>query len=709
MKTKGTNNKTWNFPKYTFYVFLFLIVCLFIKFIYLSLSLTIYGKNMEVFAANRNTVNNVLYAKRGNIFDKNGNTLALNVSSYTVVAYLSATRTGSSSIPKHVVDKEMTAKKLAPILNMSEEYILSLLNRKAYQVELGPGGRGISELTKESIEELGLPGIGFFEEQKRYYPNGNFASYILGYAKRQDDGSIVGELGIESKYNDILQGTNGYTKYQRDVYGYKIPDTPESKEEPVNGNDIYLTIDATIQRFLEASVSQASKEATPEWLTFTIMDAKTGKILGSSNYPSFDPNILNITNYENPLVTFTYEPGSTMKIYTYMCSMESGKYNGDDKYLSGTYKIYGTTIKDWDARGWGMITYDKGFEYSSNVAVANLIKNTLSKEELKECFKKYGFGSKTDIELSREQAGALNFNYPIEVANAGFGQGILTTPIQHLQGLSIIANNGKYIKPKVIEKIIDKNTNKVVYEYKKEESEQLVSKDTVNKMRELMSNVVNGTDAGTTGGAYKIKGIDMIVKTGTAQYYDSKTGSYSGGNYNYIYSVAGMFPKDDPQIIFYAAMKKPTTNGSLSKMVRETVKNVAKYLNIEANDNSNDLKSYVLKSYINKKTVSVTKELEGLNIDVITIGIGERIISQSVKSGESIFEHEKILLKTNDKEIIMPDLEDWSYKDVNNFCEMANIECNIDGYGYVSSQSIPVGTNINENTKLNIILKSKIE
>ena len=709
MKTKGTNNKTWNFPKYAFYVFLFLIVCLFIKFIYLSLSPTIYGKNMEVFAANRNTVNNVLYAKRGNIFDKNGNTLALNVSSYTVVAYLSATRTGSSSIPKHVVDKEMTAKKLAPILNMSEEYILSLLNRKAYQVELGPGGRGISELTKESIEELGLPGIGFFEEQKRYYPNGNFASYILGYAKRQDDGSIVGELGIESKYNDILQGTNGYTKYQRDVYGYKIPDTPESKEEPVNGNDIYLTIDATIQRFLEASVSQASKEATPEWLTFTIMDAKTGKILGSSNYPSFDPNILNITNYENPLVTFTYEPGSTMKIYTYMCSMESGKYNGDDKYLSGTYKIYGTTIKDWDARGWGMITYDKGFEYSSNVAVANLIKNTLSKEELKECFKKYGFGSKTDIELSREQAGALNFNYPIEVANAGFGQGILTTPIQHLQGLSIIANNGKYIKPKVIEKIIDKNTNKVVYEYKKEESEQLVSKDTVNKMRELMSNVVNGTDAGTTGGAYKIKGIDMIVKTGTAQYYDSKTGSYSGGNYNYIYSVAGMFPKDDPQIIFYAAMKKPTTNGSLSKMVRETVKNVAKYLNIEANDNSNDLKSYVLKSYINKKTVSVTKELEGLNIDVITIGSGERIISQSVKSGESIFEHEKILLKTNDKEIIMPDLEDWSYKDVNKFCEMANIECNIDGYGYVSSQSIPVGTNINENTKLNIILKSKIE
>ena len=708
MKNGSTKNN-WNFPRYTFYVFLVLIIVLFIKFAYLSLSPSIYGKNMVTFAANRNTVNSTLYAKRGNIFDKNGNTLALNVSSYTGIAYLSSTRTGSSSTPKHVVDKELTAKKLAPILNMSEEYILSLLNRKAYQVELGPGGRNISELTKEAIEELGLPGIGFAEDQKRYYPNGNFASYILGYAKKQDNGSIVGELGIESKYNDILKGTNGYTKYQRDIYGYKIPDTPESTEEPIDGDDIYLTIDATIQRFLEASVSQASKEATPEWLTFTIMDAKTGKILGSSNYPSFDPNILNITNYENPLVSFTYEPGSTMKIYTYMCSMESGKYKGDDKYLSGTYTIYGTTIKDWNAKGWGMITYDKGFEYSSNIAVANLIKNTLSKEELKDCFKKYGFGSLTGIELSREQSGALNFNYPIEVANAGFGQGILTTPIQHLQGLSIIANNGKYIKPKIIEKIVSKSNNEVVYEYKKEESEQVVSQSTVDKMKELMSNVVNGVDAGTTGGAYKVKGIDVIAKTGTAQYYDPKLGYYSSGNYNYIYSVAGMFPKDDPEIIFYAAIKKPTTSGSLSKMVRETIKNIAKYLNIEENDTSNDLKSYILKSYINKDITTVKKELDSLNIDVVTLGNGNRIIAQSIKAGDSIIEGEKLILKTNDKDIIMPSLINWSYKDATSFCSMTSLECNFDGYGYVTNQSIPTDTKISNGSKLNITLKSKIE
>ncbi len=708
MKTRDMKTGNWNFPRYTFYVFLVFILLLFIKFTYLSLSPSIYGKNMEVFAANRNTVNTTLYAKRGNIFDKNGNTLALNVSSYTVVAYLSETRTGSSSRPRHVVDKELTAKKLSPILGMSEEYILSLLKRKAYQVELGPGGRGITELTKEAIEELELPGIGFIEEQKRYYPNGNFASYILGYAKRKDDGSIVGELGIEAKYNEILQGTNGYTMYQRDVYGYKIPDTPEETEDPIDGSDIYLTIDATIQRFLESAVSEITKEASPEWLTLTAMDAKTGKILGSSNYPSFDPNILNITNYENPLVSFVYEPGSTMKIYTYMCAIESGKYNGNTTYLSGTYNIYGTTIKDWNAKGWGTITFDKGFEYSSNIAVVNIMKDVLSKEELKNCLTKYGFGTKTGIELSREQSGSLNFNYPIEVINAGFGQGILTTPVQHLQGLSIIANNGKYIKPKVIEKIVDKGTNKIVYEYQKEESEQVVSETTVNKMKELMSNVVNGTDPGTTGRGYKVDGIDVIVKTGTAQYFDNETHQYSSGANNYVYSVAGMFPKDNPEIIFYAAMKKPTNSTVLSKVMRETIKNIAKYLNIEESDNSGDLKGYTVKSYLNQNIDDVTAKLEDLNIDVVVLGDGDRVISQSKEIGDFILEGEKIILKTNSTNISMPNIKGWSYKDINTLCKMINLECTFDGYGFASYQSIDYGTLLTTNSKLKVILKSKL-
>lgn len=708
MKTRNTKNSSWNFPRYTFYVFLVFIFVLFLKYVYLSLSPTIYGKNMTAFAENRNTVSSTLYAKRGNIFDKQGNTLALNVSSYTVVAYLSSTRTGSSSTLRHVVDKELTAKQLAPILGMSEEYILSLLNRKVYQVELGPGGRGITELTKEAIEELGLPGIGFIEEQKRYYPNGNFASYILGYAKRQDDGSILGELGIEAKYNGILQGTNGYTMYQRDIYGYKIPDTPETTVDSVDGNDIYVTIDSTIQRFLEEAVLETQDTYSPDWITFTVMDAKTGKILGSANSPSFDPNILNITNYENPLVSFEFEPGSTMKIYTYMCALETGNYNGNDTFLSGTYTIYGTTIKDWSAKGWGTITYDKGFEYSSNVAVTNLVNSILTKEQLKECFQKYGFGNTTGIELTREQDGSLNFNYPIEVASAGFGQGILTTPIQHLQALSIIANDGKMIKPKIIEKIVDANTGKLAYTYELEESEQLVSLDTVAKIKELMSNVVNGTDAGTTGRGYKLDNIDVIVKTGTAQYFISSSNQYSGGGTNYIYSVAGMFPKDDPQIILYAAMKKPNNSAALPRMTKSTIQNIVKYLNLAQPDNSGDLLSYIVKSYLNQNVEKVKKELEELGINVTVLGNGDKIIAQSKNVNDILLEGERLILKTNDSNIEMPNILNWARKDVLSLCKLTDIECSFDGIGYVTSQSIPKGTLLSLDTTLEATLDSKI-
>ena len=159
MKRERKQLQNWNFPKKVFGFFLFCFLIIYIQFAYLSLSPSIYGINMDEFASARNTYSTTLYAKRGTIYDSEGNTLALNVSSYTVIAYLSPSRTGSNSKPLHVVDVETTAKKLAPILNMSEEYIKKLLTKKAYQVELGPGGRGITEVVKEEIEAFEIPGM----------------------------------------------------------------------------------------------------------------------------------------------------------------------------------------------------------------------------------------------------------------------------------------------------------------------------------------------------------------------------------------------------------------------------------------------------------------------------------------------------------------------------------------------------------------------
>ena len=677
--------KKWKTPNKFFLLFSFVILILYIQYCYLSLSDKIYGKNMKEFASNRNTVNSKLVAKRGTIYDNLGNTLALNTSSYTMIAYLDSNRTKDLLNPKHVVDKEYTATKLSQVLDADYDYILKRLNAKAKQVEFGTIGRNITELKKLAIDELKLPGIEFTETTTRFYPNGNFASYVIGYAKANDEGVIEGKLGIESKYNDILKGTDGYYKYQQDKLGYKIPDTPEEKVEAINGTDIYLTIDSNIQRFVESAIKDINDKYDNEWLLIEVMDAKTGEILGTSSKPSFDPNSIPADmSYYNPLISYAFEPGSTMKIYTYMCAMEKGVYNGTDTYKSGSYTVGSNTINDWNGKGWGVIDYNTGFIRSSNVAIANLISNNLSKDELYACFTKYGFGSSTGIELSNELEGSLNFKYEIEVLASGYGQGILTTPIQHLQALSIIANDGIMVKPHIISKTVDANGIEIKTNINK--SEKLVSSETIKQIKDLMKEVVS-SDIGT-GHKYDIEGYDIIGKTGTAQIFEN--GSYLKDGY--IISAALMYPYDNPEIIIYAAIKKPPENNTkiLSDSINELMKNIAKYKNMfESDKHTSDLSIINVDSYINEKLDIV---LDKLNKDnVIILGNGDKVINQ-YPINTKILSNEKILLLTNDDNIKMPNTINWSRNMVNSFCNLINNDCIINGSGFVKTQSIEEGS-----------------
>lgn len=724
MKTRKIKNANWKFPKIVFLIFLVFIFVLFIQLSYLSLSPTIYGINMDEFALNRNTISGILPASRGNIYDSSGTILAQNVSSYTVIAYLDESRTGNSKTPLHVVDKETTAKKLAEVLGKDEDDLLYLLKtfseQGKYQVELA---HGITEMNKETIENLNLPGIDFVENYKRYYPNGDFASYVIGYAKTNEnvetdeDGytkityEIDGELGIEAKYNDLLKGKDGYLSYQSDRFGYKIPDTKETRIEATDGANIYLTLDSNIQRFLETAVKAVNSEYKPDWMMITVMDAKTGDILGTASTPSFDPNIRDITNYESPLVTYLYEPGSTMKTYTYMCAIEKGTYDGSATYESGSIEVEGTKISDWNGgRGWGTVTYDKGYEYSSNVAITNILQKFIDKDDLKSCLESYGFGSYTNIELPREMLGNIEFNYPVEVAAAGFGQGITTTAIQHLRALSMISNEGRMLSPHIVDKIIDPNTGKTIYESKTEQSDQVVSVSTVNKIRELMYNTVNGTDVGTTGSAYKTDSTVVIGKTGTAQIYDNETGGYLKDSNGYIYSFSGMFPASDPQYIIYAAIKRPNVGSSsvLAKQVKSVIENIVKYRNLQDDTGKNtNVKSLTVESYKNKKIDEVIQSLEDYKLNIIKMGSGDYIIDQYPLKGEKIISGDRFFIKTNSDTYTMPSIIGWSKKDVQTLCNMLDISCTFNGYGYVTSQSIKEGTTLNNDLKLDVALSDK--
>lgn len=706
-----TRTNKWKSPMIAFCFFLVFIFVLYLQYLYLSLSSNVYGINMQEFANNRNTYSSTLYAKRGTIYDVQGDILATDVSSYTVIAYLDESRTGSSSTLYHVQDKQKTAEALSPLLNMDVDTLLELLNKDAYQVELGPGGRGISEVLKKQIEELNLPGIDFIESYKRFYPNGDFASYLIGYAKKNEvmvddklENVMQGELGIEVKYDDILKGTNGYISYQQDRYGYKIPDTPEENVPAIDGSDIYLTIDANIQRILEAEADKIVESYDPEWLTVTIMDAKTGDILGSVSEPSFDPNILNITNYENPLTSFVYEPGSVMKIFTYMCAIEKGTYVGNQTYMSGNIDIEGTKIYDWNKYGWGEITYDHGFEMSSNVGTVNMMQNFLTKDDLKQCLTSYGFGSPTNIELPRELSGSLVFNYPVEVAAASYGQGITATPIQQLQALSIIANNGHMLKPNIISKIV--KDGEVTYERQVTKSDRIVSEQTVEKIKELMYNAVNNVEGGAIGTAYIVDGLDVIGKTGTAEIADLENGGYLTGWLDSIYSFSGMFPKDDPEIIIFASIKRPN-NGSnigLKTMSNAIMESIGKYLGLIGGDSIDTNKSFQIGSYINLNTSDVKESLENKGLDVIVLGNGDRIINQ-YPINTTLLQGDKIFLLTNDSNIKMPSLIGYTKIECISLLNLLNVDYEFEGYGYVTEQSIKVGESIND--KIKIILKER--
>ena len=718
MKRKKRMRNNIKYNKLVIFGSLFLFAIMIARLSQLALAETIDDTNLQALAKQRTTKTDVIQAERGSIYSSDNEILAQNVSSYKLIAYLDEARTTDKNNPHHVVNKEETAAKLAPILGISEEEVLSYLSKEnVYQTEFGSAGKGLSELTKEKIEALNLPGLDFVESYKRYYPKGDFASYILGYAKdsteTNSDGdmetTITGEMGVEKYYDATLKGEDGYVTYQKDLRGYKIAGTKEISKEARDGKDIYLTLNSSIQFFVEQALNEAEENYNYEWFTIMIADAKTGAILASSTSPSFDPNIRNITNYLDLNVSSPYEPGSTMKIFTYMAAMEQGVYDGNETYHSGTYVTKdGTEIGDWNRAGWGNITFDRGFALSSNVGVINLIDRHLSAETLRSYFKKLGFSKKTGIELPSEATGKLDFKYETEILNAGFGQGITTTPIQNIQALTSLTNEGVMLKPYLVEKIVDPDTGEVVYEGGKTEVDTVASETTVNKIKDLMWETVN--TPGMTGAGYRLNGYNLIGKTGTAQIASEDGSGYLTGASDIISSFAGIYPKDDPKVIIYASVKRP--DGGNQKVIwtaiKEIVVNISKYYGTDPESvNSTEIAEYELTSYKNENVTTAKQELENMGLNVTIYGNGDKIIKQYPSKGEKITAGTNVFLITNDSNLKVPSVIGLSSKQAEDILHLLGISVKLEGNGYVISQSVPAGSDINGDLELILTLAPK--
>lgn len=692
---------TVKIPMLFIFIVVFLFLAIIVRLSYIALNPNIDDINLKEFANNRNTKSVVIQAKRGNILDKDGNLLASSVNNYTLVAYLDPKRTTNKKKPEHVVDKASTAKILDEVLGMGYDYAMERLNKDKYLVYFGTKGN-ITETQKNKLEEYDLPGIDYEVGVKRTYNMGTFASYIVGYAKLQESGNISGELGIESYFNELLSGENGKKTYQTDAFGYTLPSANVIKEDAIEGNDIYLTIDSNIQLFAEDLTRNLKNNYEMDWMVFTVMDAKTGAIVASSTYPNFDPNDLNtLKSYMNPLVSYEYEPGSTMKTFSFASSIEEGIYDGNKTYKSGSITLKdGTTIKDHNKTGWGEITFDSGFIHSSNVAATKLALS-LGRDKLFEYYDKLGFGQKTGIELANESSGKNTFVYESELATASFGQGITVTPIQMLQALSSLTNEGTTLKPYIVSKIVN-NKGEIVLEGKRTEVNKVFSKETTDYMKKIMHGVVyEGTSK-----MWQPTKTTMFGKTGTAQIASPK-GGYLKGNTDYVRSFAGIFPEDDAKYIVYVAVQKINSSNAapIAKELTKVVDDIISYLGLEETLNVSKNKIIKLDNYISKEVSNAVLDLNDKKLKPIILGNGKYIINQYPIKNNPIYEGGKVFLVSNDSSYKMENIIGWSLSEVETYANLANIKLEYDGYGYVTSQSIVPGEELTSDSVLNITLK----
>ena len=472
---------------------------------------------------------------------------------------------------------------------------------------------------------------------------------------------------------------------------YKIPNTPDDTEPAVDGSDIYLTIDFDIQNKAENAVKTMQDKYNTDWAIFTVMDADTGAIVASATSPNFNPNDTNtITSYMNPLVSYQYEPGSVMKIFSFASAIEEGLYDGDETYQSGSIQVDSETVISDVDKTWGVITFDTGFAYSSNVAATTLAFRLLESgdKKLPDYYDALGFGKKTGIELSNEVKGDMEVVYKSELANSSFGQGISVTPVQMLQALSSMTNDGNIIKPYIVDKIVDSEGN-ITYEGKRTVVNSVYSSTTVEKMHELMHKMVyEGLSS-----VWQIDGLSLMGKTGTAQ-IASPSGGYLTGEYDTIRSFAGIFPEEDPEYIVYVAARKFEGNSvRFAEVVTDAIEEIAKHAKLTEETKEVDLSKVIdIDNYLSKDIGTVTTLLENKKINVVVIGNGKYIINQYPLKNSTVLENGKLFLVTNGLEIKIPNLTGWSLTDVKNYCNLIGLKLEYSGYGYVTSQSLAPDT-----------------
>lgn len=667
----------------------------------------------------------VIPARRGTIVERNGKILAEQAKAYTI--------TVNPTVINQKGLAEDVARGLAEALAKTQDSaVIAELERKIYgmatrkrpnsdlyaiEVEVRNEGYLVDSETKQKVENVieslrkkieernaqsdtkldtKNVGIGIKEAERRVYPFNRLASHVLGYI--DVDGKP--NYGIESYYNDYLEGTPGHLRTERDLKGVEIPNGKMSYTPPEDGHTVKLTLDYSIQFYLENALRKAYQEWQPKSMTAIVADPKTLEILAMASLPDFNPNeywkVDNVSVFNNIAISYPYEPGSTFKVVTLAGAVEEGLYNSTETYMSGSYRVPGKTIYDHNISGWGEITYFEGLLRSSNVAFVKLGEK-LGPEKLREYIDRFGFGQPTNIDLPQEATGVIPMRYPVEYATATYGQGLSVTAIQQLAAYAAIANGGNLMRPYIVKEIVDPDTGEVVFANEPKVVRRVISEDTALQVALDLEQVVANQEIGTARRAY-IEGYRIAAKTGTAQIILPGEKTYADNQW--LVTFAGFAPVDDPQLVMVVMAELPDLNGNYhlasevtAPVFKEVMAQGLSYLGIKTKDPVSVLSF--------KQSVTTVPDIEGMSLadakstllqhglQAEVIGEGETVRKQLPVPGSSIADTQRVYLMTEEAlEADIPDLTGKSLRDALEICTLLDIKCKAIGEGYVANQSL---------------------
>lgn len=732
-----------------FFIF-FLVV--FFRVLSLEISKTSHGKNLDLIYKQQLKMFDVIKANRGTIYDVEGNPLAVNVKEYKMTAVLNHKHTTYDMTkyvwkPYYIKDPVADGQKIIKILGYendekAKELIMSQIMQdpnEVYEVEFGKYGAAISLEEKNALEEAGIEGLEFQEKENRYYPYGDFSSYTIGYArqyvkenldektakkyfKENDQGDsvkIVGELGMEKLLNSILEGTDGEQEEILDKQGVPLEE-PKVVKQKSDGANVYLTIDSNIQSFVHDYMEKYIKNQVFDNATTVVMDAKTGAILAGEKLPSYDPNLKNVTDYQDPYIDNCFEPGSIIKTFLIAEAIHEGKWNPNETFPTGkrTNLLWGKNnegfenyVGDWvyneDGRSWGSITLEQGFYFSSNVGMTYILDDIGYDNWIKTMKEKYEFGEPIENQFYETASCKYDPKYDFEIATTSFGQGMTTNVMQILKGYSTFSGDGRMVNPYLIESIEDYDTGEVIYRgkgdkpinwevgengvgYDKKEDlyyKQIITPEENKQVLDLMEGATyynNGGDFAGTGRSYgKNTKYKIATKTGTAEV--SVNGSYDNGSR--LFSVVVMAPVEDPKIVIYSSVLNPNTpypQGYMKLYVGEIIDKTLDYINKETKSDVNYSDTIgdtiTVKNYIGMDLKHAKKELSKDKTNYKVIGTG-KIQGQYPPVGTKINESMPIYIVASN--IKQKDYQNITQEEVANFCLAKNIVCKYKGSGKV--------------------------